>query len=178
MDFLYLNAIAFPVRRGVLSRGRKELGDYCWELEIYCDESPQLDDHNSPDDRPETEDDLLAGVPPLLSAQALPLRIESPDELIGREYLFPPTPLPNPPDWDTALGWPFFFLYFWEGSATEQLQVAFTGKRNGQYRVEIEGGYKNSGVSYALRVQAWLEWQGAADDPNAPPYSVRHIGPS
>jgi len=45
MDFLFLNDIAFPVRRGVLSRGRKELGDYCWELEIYCDESPQLDRH-------------------------------------------------------------------------------------------------------------------------------------
>jgi hypothetical protein len=167
MDFLFLNEIAFPVRRGVLFRGRKELGDYCWELEVYCDESSQLDYDNWPDDRAETVDDLLAGVPPLLSAQGLPLRIESPDELIGREYLFPPTPLPDPPDWDTALGWPFFFLYFWEGCATEQLRVAFTGKRDGQYRVEIEGGYSNSGVSYVLRVQAWLEWQRSEDEANA-----------
>jgi hypothetical protein len=105
-------------------------------------------------------------VPSLLAAQRLPLRIESPDELMGREYLFPPTPLPNPPDWDTALGWPFFFLYFWEGCATEHLRVIFIDKRDGQYRVEIEGGYINSGVPYALRVQAWLDWQGSQDEPN------------
>ena len=49
----------------------------------------------------------------------------------------------------------------WEGCPNEQLRVAFTGKRDGQYRVEIEGGYVNSGVSYALRVQAWFEWQGS-----------------
>jgi len=155
MDHLFLNTIAFPVRRGVLFRGRKSLGDYCWELEVYCDESPEFADQEAPDD-------LLAGAAPLLSAQSLPLRVESPDKLIGREYLFPPPmPKPDPPDWDTALGWPFFFLYVWEGYPTEQLRVAFTGKRDGQYRVEIQGGYVNSGVSYALRVQAWLEWQGS-----------------
>ncbi len=162
MDFLFLNDVAFPVRRGVLFRGRKELGDYCWELEIYCGEAPQLD---GPDDRPETADDLLAGAAPLLSAQRLPLRVESPDELVGREYLFPPTVIPDPPDWDQAHGWPFFFLYVWEGCPTEQLQVSFTGKRDGQYRVEIEGSYVNSGVSYALLVQAWLEWQSGGEAP-------------
>jgi hypothetical protein len=172
VDCLFLNDISFPVRRGVLSRGRKQLGDYCWELEIYCDESPQLDQDNWPDDRPETVDDLLAGVPPLLSAQALPLRVESPDELIGQEYLFPPAPLPDPPDWDTRLGWPFFFLHFWAACATEQLRVSFTNKRDGEYRVEIEGEYRNSGVSYTLRVQAWLEWEETEEDPNAPPYSA------
>src|SRR5262245_13436314 len=164
MDHLFLDTIAFPVRRGVLFRGRKELGDYCWELEIYCDESPQL--------AGEYEEDLLAGASPLLSAQRLPLRVESPDELIGREYLFPPTPKPDPPDWDTRLGWPFFFLYVWEGCATEQLRVAFTQKRDGQYRVEIEGHYVNSGVSYAMRVQAWLEWQGSEDEAGGAPYSA------
>jgi hypothetical protein len=161
VDYLFLNAIAFPVRRGVLYRGRKDLGDYCWEVEVYCGESPQLDYRNWPDDRAETVDDLLAGAEPLLSAQRLPLRAESPDELIGREYQFPPTPEPDSPDWDTALGWPFFSLYVWEWCPTEQVRVAFTGKRHGQYRVEIQGGYFNSGVSYALRVQAWLEWQGS-----------------
>jgi hypothetical protein len=157
VDSLFLNTIAFPVKRGVLFRGRKSLGDYCWELEVYCAESPQFANQENPDD-------LLAGAELLLSAQGLPLRVESPDELIGREYLFPPTPLPDPPDWDTRLGWPFFFLYVWEGCATEQLRVAFTEKRDGQYRVEIEGEYKNSGISYALRVHAWLEWQGIEDD--------------
>ncbi len=166
MDHLFLNTIAFPVLRGVLFRGRKDLGDYCWEVEVYCAQSPQLDNRNWPDDRVETVDDLLAGAEPLLSAQRLPLRVESPDELIGREYLFPPTPRPDPPDWKVALGWPFFFLHLWAGGCpTEQLRVAFTGKRDGQYRVEIDGGYVNSGVSYTLRVGAWLEWQGSETDP-------------
>src|SRR4051794_22301735 len=110
--------------------------DYCWELEVYCTESPQLDHGDWPDDRPSSPDDFLAGAEPPLSAQRLPLRVRSPDELIGREYLFPPTPEPDPPDWDTALGWPFFFLYTWEGCPTEQLRVAFTAKRDGLYRVE------------------------------------------
>ena len=65
MDHLFLNTIAFPVRRGVLFRGRKSLGDYCWELEVYCDESPEFADQEAPDD-------LLAGAAPLLSAQSLP----------------------------------------------------------------------------------------------------------
>ena len=111
MDSLFLNSFAFPVRRGVLFRGRKELGEYCWELEVYCGESPQLTSRDEHDGLPETADDLLAGAEPLLSAQRLPLRVESPDDLVGREYLFPPSPVPDPPDWDTALGWPFFFLY-------------------------------------------------------------------
>jgi hypothetical protein len=43
--------------------------------------------------------------------------------------------------------------------------VAFTGKRDGQYRVDIKGKYIDSGVSYALRAQAWLEWQGSEAEP-------------
>lgn len=161
MDHLFLNTFAFPVERGVLSQGRRELGEYRWELEVYCGESPQLDYHNWPDDRVETTDDLLAGTSPLLSAQRLPLRVQSPDELLGREYLFPPTPEPDPSEWREANPvWPYFFLYLWEGCPTDQLKVLFTDKRDRQYRVEIEGMYSNSGVSYALRVQAWLDWQG------------------
>ncbi|MBY0458574.1 MAG: hypothetical protein K2V38_14640 [Gemmataceae bacterium] len=160
MDHLFLNTIAFPVERGVLYRGREELGDYCWELEINCGESPQLDFRNWADDREETADDLLAGTPLLLSAQRLPLRVQSPEELVGREYLFPPTPEPDPSEWQDANPvWPYFFLYVWEGCPTEQLRVAFTGQRGRQSRVEIAGGYSNSGVSYTLRVQAWLDWQ-------------------
>lgn len=173
MDYLFLNTIAFPVRRGVLFRGREELGDYCWELEVYCDESPQLNFRNWLDDREEGPDNLLAGAEPLLSAQRLPLRVRTPDELIGREYLFPPTPEPDPPDWDTALGWPFFFLYVWEGCPTSQMRVAFTGKRDRQYRVEITGEYFNSGVSYALLVQAWLDWQGSEAESDAAPDPAR-----
>jgi len=168
VDHLFLNTIAFPVERGVLYRGREELGDYCWEVEVYCGESPQLDYRNWPDDRVETADDLLAGASPLLSAQRLPLRVQSPDELVGREYLFPPTPEPDPSEWQAADPcWPYFFLYIWEGCPTEQLRVAFTAKRGRQYRVEITGGYSNSGVSYSLRVQAWLDWQGAKAEPGA-----------
>ena len=158
VDQLYLNTIGFPVQRGTLSRGRQDLGDYCWKIEIYCDESPQLDYRNWPDDREEGPDDWLAGTGLLLAAQRLPLRVRFPDELIGQEYLFPPTPDPDSPDWDTTLGWPFFFLYVWEGYPTEQLTVAFTDKRDRQYRVEIAGKYLTSEVPYQLRVQAWLDW--------------------
>jgi hypothetical protein len=170
VDQLFLNTIAFPVERGVLHRGWEELGDYRWELEVYCGESPQLNYRNWADDRAETADDLLAGASPLLSAQRLPLRVQSPDELVGREYLFPPTPEPDPSDWrDADPCWPYFFLYIWEGCPTEQLRVAFTAKRGRQYRVEIAGGYSNSGVSYSLRVEAWLDWQGAEAEPGASP---------
>jgi hypothetical protein len=170
VDHLFLNTITFPVVRGVLYRGREELGDYRWELEVSCGESSQLDYRNWPDDRVKTADDLLAGASPLLSSQRLPLRVRSPDELVGREYLFPPTPEPDPSEWrDANPVWPYFFLYIWEGCPTEQLRVAFTGKRGRQYRVEIAGEYANSGVSYALRVQAWLDWQGAEAEPGAAP---------
>jgi hypothetical protein len=157
VDHLFLNNIAFPVRRGSLCRGREELGDYCWEIEVYCDESPQLDYRNWTDDREEGPDDWLAGAGLLLCAQRLPLRVSSPDELIGRTYLFPPTLDDDAADWPTDLGWPFFFLYVWEGYATSQMRVVFLGKRDHQYRVEITGGY---GGNYELRVAAWLDWQG------------------
>jgi hypothetical protein len=159
VDQLYLNTIGFPVRKGTLYRGAQELGDYCWEIEIYCDESPQLDYRNRPDDRECGPDDWLAGTGVLLSAQMLPLRVQSPDELLGRAYVFPPTPEGDDPDRPAGHGWPYFFLYVWEGVPTAQLRVAFTAKRGRQYRVEIAGGYPEGGVTYDLRVQAWLDWQ-------------------
>ena len=159
VDQLYLNTIGFPVQKGTLYRGREELGDHCWEIKIYCDESPQLDYRRWREDREAEPDDWLAGTGLLLSAQRLPLRVQSPDELIGREYLFPPTPKGGPPDCPADLGWPYFFLYVWEGAPTAQLRVTFTAKRHRQYRVEIEGGYPEGTVAYELRVQAWLEWQ-------------------
>jgi hypothetical protein len=159
VDQLFLNTIGFPVRKGTLYRGREELGDYCWEVEIYCDESAQLDYRNWPDDREEGPDDWLAGAGVLLSAQMLPLGVQAPDELIGREYLFPPTREGAPSDCPAGLGWPYFFLYVWEGVPTAQLRVAFTAKRDRLYRVEIEGRYPDGAVAYELRVQAWLEWQ-------------------
>jgi hypothetical protein len=175
MDHLFLNTIAFPVVRGVLYRGREDLGDYRWEVEIYCGESPQLDYHSWPANRTETADDLLAGASPLLSAQRLPLRVQSPDELVGREYLFPPTPEPDPSEWcDADQCWPYFFLYIWEGYPTEQLRVAFTERRDQQYRVEIAGRYTTS-VSYSLRVQAWLDWQGGEAEQSAAADAARDI---
>jgi hypothetical protein len=159
LDQLFLNTIGFPVKNGTLYRGGQELGDYCWEIAIYCDESPQLDYRHWSEDREWGPDDWLAGTALLLSAQGLPLRVHSPDELIGREFVFPPTPEPEPPDWDASLGWPFFFLYVHEGFPTSQMRVAFTAKRDGQCRVEIVGGYPEGSVVYELRVQAWLDWQ-------------------
>jgi hypothetical protein len=64
-----------------------------------------------------------------------------------------------PPDCPAELGWPYFFLYVWEGVPTSQLRVAFTAKRDRQYRVEIEGGYPDGEMVYKLRAQAWLDWQ-------------------
>ena len=96
-----------------------------------------------PDHREEGPDDWLAGTGLLLAAQRLPLRVQSPDELIGREYLFPPTPKDDAADCVPNFGWPYFFLYVWEGCATEQMRVAFTDKRDRQYRVEIAGRYFN-----------------------------------
>ncbi len=156
MDHLYLNTIGFPVQKGTLYRSPAALSDYRWEIEIYCDESPQLDYRNWPDDRLEGTDDWLAGTGLLLGAQRLPLRVQSPDELIGRDYWFPP-PQDNPAEWSSDPCWPYFFLYVWEGYPTEPLHLAFTAKQDRQYRVEISGAYLSGEVSYELRAQAWLD---------------------
>jgi hypothetical protein len=157
VDQLFLNTIGFPVQRGTLYRSPNDRGDYCWEIEIHCDESPQLDYRNWPDHRPEGPDDWLAGAEPMLGAQRLPLRVQSPDELIGRDYRFPPLE-ENPAEWSDDPCWPYFFLYTWEGYPAEPLHVAFTGKRDQRYRVEIAGAYESGERTYELRVQAWLDW--------------------
>jgi hypothetical protein len=167
VDYLYLNTITFPVRRGTLFRGWEELGDYCWEIEIHCGESPQLDYRNWPDDRAEEPLDILAGAEPSLYAQMLPLRVGSPHELVGRVYSFLQTPDDEAPDWPTGLGWPFFVLNLWEDCLAYPMRVAFTQQRGRQYRVEINGRYFDSGVSYDLRVQAWLDWCASAAEYNA-----------
>jgi len=157
VDQLYLNTIGFPVRKGTLHRNPKEPSDYRWEIEIHCDESPDLDFEDWPDDRPAGPDDWLAGTTLLLAAQRLPLRVNSPDELIGRDYWFPP-PQDDPAEWSNDPCWPYFFLYVWEGYPAEPLHVAFTGMRDRQYRVEITGEYGSGEAAYKLRVQAWLDW--------------------
>jgi hypothetical protein len=157
VDQLYLDTIGFPVSKGTLYRNAAAQSVYRWGVEIYCEESPQLDYRNWPDDRPEGPDDWLAGTGLLLAAQRLPLRVQSPDELIGRAYRFPPEE-DDPAEWSDDPCWPYFFLYVWEGYPAEPLHVAFTGKRDRQYRVEISGGYDSGERAYALRVQAWLDW--------------------
>jgi hypothetical protein len=157
LDQLYLNTLGFPVRKGTLYRSPKAPNDYCWEIEICCDESPQLNYRDWPDDRPEGPDDWLAGASLLLAAQRLPLRVQSPDELIGRDYRFPPLE-ESPAEWADDPCWPYFFLYVWEWYPAEPLRVTFISKRDRQYRVEIAGEYASGEASYKLRVQAWLDW--------------------
>jgi hypothetical protein len=157
VDYLYLNTIAFPVRRGELCVGRDASTDYRWDIEIHCDESPQLDCRNWPDDREEGPLDWVAGFEPYLYAQMLPLRVASPDDLVGRAYWFPQSPDDDPPDWPSGIGWPFFCLYLMEHSWAYPMRVAFTEKSGQQYRVEIAGGYPDGGVIYDLRVETWLD---------------------
>jgi hypothetical protein len=159
VDQLYLNTIGFPVQKGTLHRNPRDPSAYSWAIEIVCDESPQLDFRSWADDRPEEPDDWLAGTAVMLGAQRLPLRVQSPDELVGRDYWFPP-PDDDPAEWSHGLCWPYFFLYVWEGYPTEPLHATFTGQRDGQYRVEIAGAYIGGGTAYELRVQTWLEWLG------------------
>ncbi len=165
MDHLYLNTIAFPVLRGELLGGRDTTTDFRWGIEINCGESPQLDYRSWPDEREEQLHDWLASAEPYLYAQMLPLRVSSPDELVGREYTFPQSPDDDPPDWPRGIGWPFFTLYLFEHYWAHPIRVAFTGKQGIQYRVEIAGSYPDGGMVYDMRVQAWLDWQGEAAEP-------------
>ncbi len=81
MDLLRINAIAFPVLRGTLSKLRNEPGDYCWDIEIHCGRADQRDNPNCEVD---PEHDWVAGAGPYLYAQMLPLRALSPEEFVGR----------------------------------------------------------------------------------------------
>lgn len=159
VDHLHLNTIAFPVLRGELYRARDASDDYRWGIEVHCGESPHLDYRSWPDDRDEGPLDWLAGSEPYLYAQMLPLRVTSPDELIGRAYSFPQSPDDEPADWPRGIGWPFFCLYLMEHDLAHPMRVAFTERRGGQYRVEIAGGYPSGGLVHDLRVEAWLDWQ-------------------
>lgn len=167
MDHLYLNTIAFPVLRGELCGGRDTTTDYRWSIEIHCGESPQLDYRNWPDEREEQPLDWLAGLEPFLYAQMLPLRVASPEELVGRSYSFPQTPDDDPPNWPQGIGWPFFSLYLMEHAWAHPMRVTFIERRGQQYRVEIVGGYLDSGVVYDLRVTAWLNWLDEEAEPHA-----------
>jgi hypothetical protein len=158
MDHLFLNTTAFPVRSGVLSRGRDATTDYRWGIEINCDESPQLDYRDWPDDRKEGPLDWLASAEPYLYAQMLPLPVASPDELVGNEFSFSQSPKDVPADWPQGIGWPFFMLYLFEHEWAYPMRMAFTAKRGSQYRVEINGGYPVGDLVHDLRVQAWLDW--------------------
>ena len=169
MDHLYLNTIAFPVLRGELCRGRDASNEYSWGIEVHCCESTQLDYRSWPDDRDEGPLDWLAGSEPYLYAQMLPLRVASPDELVGRAYSFPQSPDDEPADWPSGIGWPFFCLYLMEHDLAHPMQVAFTERRGSQYRVEIAGGYPSSGLVHDLRVAAWLDWHAPDAAPGTSP---------
>lgn len=157
MDFLYLDSIAFPVRSGKLYPGRDASEEFRWGIEIFCEEAPQLDFRNWHDDREEQPSDWLAGSEPFLYAQLLPLRISSPEQLIGRSYSFSQTPDDESPDWPEGIGWPFFSLYLFEHLWAYPIRIAFTEKRNTQYQVEISGKFPQSDKVYDLRVSTWLE---------------------
>ena len=57
MDHIYLNTLGFTIQKGTLCRSPKAPNDYSWEIEIYCDNSPQLNYWDWPDDRLEGPDD-------------------------------------------------------------------------------------------------------------------------
>ncbi len=158
MDQLFLNTVGFPISRGTLSRFRDELKVWCWEIEIYCEESPQLDYRDWSDERERQEMDWLAGTEPYLYAQMLPLPAESPDELIGRTFSFPQSPDDDPAEWDRGVGWQFFGLYTWEHDLIYPTTVTFIERREKRYRVKIEGSYPANNTQYALQVETWLDW--------------------
>jgi len=156
VDFLHLDAVAFPVLRGSLSR-LNEAGDYSWCIEVHCGESEQLDYRNWPENKIGSGLDWLAGKEPYLYAQLLPLGVGSPDELIGCRYSFPQSSYDDPADWEPN-HWPFFCLYTWEHDYVHPISLAFTAKRGRQYRAEIEGKFPVNNRYHDLRVQAWLDW--------------------
>jgi hypothetical protein len=160
MDQLLLNTVGFPVRSATLSRNRDDSGERSWCIEINCEESPQLDYRNWPDDRDEGELDWLAGAEPYLYAQMLPLPADSPDELVGRTYSFPQTPDDEPADWDRGVGWLFFCLYLFEHDLAYPVTVSFTERWGKRYRVKIAGFYPCGEARYNLRAEAWLDWAG------------------
>jgi hypothetical protein len=158
MDYLYINSIAFPIRNGTFRIGKDSSSEYDWGIEINCEESPHFRDWS--EEREEEPTDWLAGTEPYLYAQMLPLRVKSVDDLVGQVFTFPQTPDDELPDWPEGIGWPFFVLYLFEHDLVYPMQLAFIQKKKGQFRVEITGKYPQGDLSYDLRIQAWLDWQG------------------
>jgi hypothetical protein len=152
VDLLHLDTLVFPVLRGSLSRLRDQSSDYCWCIEIHCGASAEAGEGE------ESALGYVLGAEPYLYAQLLPLRVRSPEEVVGRRYSFPQSPEDDPADWEPDQ-WPFFCLYLWEHDYVYPVVLTFTAKRDGQYRVEIEGKYPVDGACYDLRVQAWLDWE-------------------
>lgn len=107
----------------------------------------------------EQELDWVASTGVSLCAQMLPIPADSPDELLGRTFSFPQSPGDNTAEWDRGVGWLFFVLYVWEYDLVFPTTVSFTGRREQQYRAKIEGYYPANNTRYALRVEAWLDWQ-------------------
>jgi hypothetical protein len=155
MDLLHLDTLVFPVLRGTLSKLRNEPSDYCWDIEVHCGGSDQWDNPNCQVD-PELE--WIAGAEPYLYAQMLPLRVASPEELVGRRYEFPQTP-GSPSEDGEPDQWAFFVLYLHEHDQVYPMTLTFTERRDRQYRVEIAGQYPAIETWYDLRVEAWLDWE-------------------
>jgi hypothetical protein len=151
VDLLHLDTLAFPVLRGSLLKLRDGSSDYCWGVEIHCGKAIELEEGQ------ESDLDYVLGLEAYLYAQLLPLRVSSPEELIGRRYSFPQSPDGDPADWEPGQ-WPFFCLYLWEHDYVHPTTLAFTAQRYRQYRVEIDGKYPVDGKCFDLRVQAWLDW--------------------
>ncbi|MFO0959547.1 MAG: hypothetical protein U0800_19285 [Isosphaeraceae bacterium] len=158
MDQLFLNSVGFPIRKGTLSRNRDDSVVRGWCIEIQCEESPQLDSRDWPDDREEDELDWMAGTEPLLYATMLPIPADSPDELVGRTFSFPQAPNDVPADWDRCEGWLFFCLYLWEHDLVYPTTVAFTERDGRRYRVKIDSSYPVGPGHDNLRAEAWLNW--------------------
>jgi hypothetical protein len=152
MDRLRLDTLTFPVLRSSLSKLPKESSDYCWSIEIYCGASAGLEEQE------ESDLDYVLGAESCLYAQMLPLRVISPDDLVGRKYSFEQSPDGSRGDWE-ADQWPFFCLYLWEHDYIYPTTLAFVAVEGRRYRVEIEAKYPVDGKCYALRVGAWLEWE-------------------
>jgi hypothetical protein len=158
MDQLFLNVVGFPVRSGTLSRNRNEPGVLSWSIEIYCEESPQLNYRNWPDDKEEGELDWLAGVEPFLYSQMLPLPADLTEELVGRSFSFPQSPDDKPADWDRGVGWLFFCLYSFEHDLIYPTSITFTQRQEQKNRVKIVSSYPANQTRYDLRIEAWLDW--------------------
>jgi hypothetical protein len=88
----------------------------------------------------------------------LPLRVQSPDELVGRSYSFPESPFDDPATWDCGQ-WPFFCLYIMEHDYLFPVTIHFKEKQDGRYRLHILGKYPCDGKEYDIEVETWLIWE-------------------